>query len=103
MTQAGAVNDGLEAGLTATESSLELMTIAKSKAEASAEQNAIRAERNAIEANRNALHAENNAAWAEAEGMRAEETSSRRLISDLAAADKVCGWRLLAFQTPFIV
>ncbi|CAM9138100.1 unnamed protein product, partial [Hapterophycus canaliculatus] len=85
----GAVNDVLEADLAATKSSLKLMTIAKSKAEASADQKACQAKRNALEAAKNAVDAENNAAWAEAEGMRAEEISSRCLVSDLASAENI--------------
>lgn len=90
----GALNSGLEAGLAATKNALEFMTVANSKAEATAERNASRAERNALQADRNALRAEGNACWAEAEGMRAEEAMSRRFLSDVAAAEKVpyvCG------------
>ncbi|CAM9889516.1 unnamed protein product [Scytosiphon promiscuus] len=82
LKELGAVKDLLRAGLVAAKSSLELMTIAKSEAEALADQNALHAKRNAVEAI-------NNAAWAEAEGMRAEETASKRLLSDLAAAENI--------------
>lgn len=81
-TQMGTVNGVLEAGLVATKHSLKIMTTAKVEAEAAAERNASRAKCNA-------LLAESNASWAEAEGMRAEEESSRRFLSDVAAAERV--------------
>lgn len=80
--QMGALNSALEAGLAATKISLEVMTTANSEAEAAAK-------RNALQANLNALRAEGNACWANAEGMRAEEAISRRLLADEAAAKEV--------------
>lgn len=85
----GAVNSVLEAGLAATNASLELVATGKREAEATAERNASQAKRNAAEADRNALRAEGNASWANAEGLRAEEAISRRFLSDMASAEKV--------------
>ncbi|CAM9131465.1 unnamed protein product, partial [Ectocarpus sp. 13 AM-2016] len=82
LKEMGTVNGVLEAGLVATKHSLEIMTTAKGEAEAAAE-------RNASQAKRSALRAEGNASWAEAEGMRAEEESSRRFLSDVAAAERI--------------
>ncbi|CAM9724441.1 unnamed protein product, partial [Ectocarpus sp. 4 AP-2014] len=82
LKEMGTVNGVLEAGLVATKHSLEIMTISKGEAEAAAE-------RNDSQAKRNALRAEGNASWAEAEGMRAEEESSRRFLSDVAAAERI--------------
>lgn len=78
----GALNSALEAGLKATRISLEVMTTANSEAEAAVKRNEMRADQNA-------LRAEGNACWANAEGMRAEEAISRRLLADVAAAKKV--------------
>eukprot|EP00752_Nemacystus_decipiens_P002127 g2029.t1 len=82
LKEMGALHSALESGLKATKISLELKTIANTKAEAAAE-------RNAMQADLNALRAEGNACWANAEGMRAEEAISRRFLADEAATKKV--------------
>ena len=84
-TQLGSKIDILTVELAEARTSLELMTTAKIQAEAAAN-------RYASEAKRNALQADRNAARAEAEGMKVEETLGRRLLSELAATEKVCAF-----------
>lgn len=62
--------------------SLEVLAATKREIEA-------QAKRNALVAIQNAARAERNSAWAEAEGMRAEEALSRRLLADTSAAETV--------------